>query len=111
MLQVNDTVEVKIGDKVHSAPVSYSVPETIDDVLGLLNTKETADRCIKDLGYATNLRERAKIRAKIQAEAGGPDKALDTLVKSIIKNAAAMGKTITPEKARAKAVAFMASED
>ena len=109
MKLVTDTVEVKIGDKTLSGPVSYSIPETVDDVLALLNDKETSDRCIKDISYATNLRERAKVRAQIQTAQGGPDKALEMLIKSLVKQSAAFGKPMTEEKAREKALAFMNS--
>ena len=104
---INDNVEVKIGDKMLSAPVSYSVPETAEDILQLMSTEPGLKDVITNISYASNLRARAKVRQTLLSQEGGPEKAFEAMVKQIVKQRAAVGKPIDEAKAKELAKAAL----
>lgn len=94
------TVTVSIGDKEFSKGYTKKIYETADDVLGELQDEKALKTVIDNLNYATDLKLRAKVRADILSESAGPEKAVDKMVKDMVKMRAAVGKPITEEQAR-----------
>lgn len=87
--------------------------ETVEDVLSALQSGNESDRkaLIQDLNYGRDLKVRQGIRQQILDKEAGPDKAIAKIAKDLVKLYAAMGKTITEEKAMGIARAQMAAAE
>lgn len=95
------------SEKTESAPVSYAVYETADDVLGFLTSAKEADlkSFLKSLNYGINLDARSEVRQTLQTKVAGPDKAVNKAVETLVKAMAALGVPFTEEQARAQIMA------
>ncbi len=96
------------GKKLEPIEKAYTktIFETVDDVLSALQNADSAKDTISLLNYAKDLKLRAIVRATILTENEGPGKAIDRLVKDILKMRAAVGKPVTEEVARKMASAM-----
>ena len=88
-----------------SREVSYSIPENADDVLGLLQNKDSLDEVLANIKYASSLKARNKVRAAILDSEAGPDKAIDKAIADANKARIASGK---PEMTADQVTAFRA---
>ena len=103
------TVSVKFDSKPEgiTRAVSYSQLETQDDCLNMLQTPEGLKSLIAAANYGFNLKARSAVRQAILETEGGPDKAIDKMVKDLIKARQVVGKPITEGAAREMVLKFM----
>jgi hypothetical protein len=100
MKKLTGTVEVGVGTKKFSRPVTYREIESAEDILELLQDPKTAKEAIDNWNYAENLNARAPVRAAILANEAAAASAEEKQIKDLIKVRAAAGKPITEDQAR-----------
>lgn len=101
MKNVPAVVTVEIGDKKFEKPYTKIVMETVEDMLALLQDEKKAADVIRDYNYGSDLKIKAQVRNALINESAGPDKALEQMIKQIVKQRAAVGKAVTEEQAKA----------
>lgn len=91
------TVSVKIGEKEFEKTSTVQQVENDNDVLTLLQADSAL--VIKNLNYAMDLKERAKVSASIRQENVDPSKATNKAFEDFNKARAAVGKSALTREA------------
>lgn len=102
-------VTVKIGDKEIEGDGQVELYTTLEDLMPELESAESITEILAHLNFSLEAKERNKIRARVIAANSGPDRAIDSSAKQLVKAYAAMGKTISEDDARKKVLAMMNS--
>lgn len=105
------TVTVKIGDKDFTDTYDKSSYETREDLLTAIQTDDGLSKILADLNYGWDLKQRSVVRQRILDTQTGPEKAVEKLVKDLIKVYGTMGKTLSPEAAMKLVKASMPSDE
>lgn len=105
----NLSVDVKIGESTFTGTGAVSLFSSVDDVMSLLGSPESAKKLIADINFSLEAKARNAIRAKTLAENGKEDKLILAQAKNLIKTLAFHGKTISEADALAKVKAANAS--
>ena len=117
MKQEKAKVELKVGPK---GPDQKSFEREyvkdvyeVEDIIAALQDPERAKEIVAAVTYGMDLKVRAKIRAQLEAEVAGPDKAIEKTLKALIDARKASGKAVTDEWIAAKraALSAMSAED
>jgi DNA-binding transcriptional regulator YbjK len=108
MKQETGVVKIEVNAKEFSAPYSCAEFENSEDVLGHLASAdaEALKKFFSALNYGIKLKAIAVVRGQLNSQAAGPDRAMEQLVKAMVKQYASIGKTITEDQAKA-AIAAM----
>lgn len=106
MKLIKGTVKVTFGsgdsERIVEREVTYNEVENADDVLAILQNEDQAKDFFKSANYGINLRARSIVSAAIKDTESGPEKAIEKMVKDMIKARAALGRPITEANAIAK---------
>lgn len=109
-----DFVTAKFGEGLDMKEITREYTrvtyETADDVLSDLQDPEGLKNILRFVNAGREAIMRAALRNAIMSSEGGPERALDKLVKDIIKMRAAMGKPVSETKAKDMAKLIQAEE-